>query len=270
MSKFVNISRYPYRNNLLLYLYRKLMIRLFKQYSFPKFSLANELISHYKLSGMKEFLIRYYVSKMPFEKIWSCKERKIKKDFESFYKEYEGSVWRQAYQSAFEKSYKYKIIYALDSIKKAKFDKESELLDYGCGAGAVASALYKYGYKSISVADIDSATLAFVKVAFKDRFKKIITIRGARPLAKRYDVIIAYDCLEHTFNPYGILRHLIDSLNDKGLLIIYYPKEMPKMTHTVVGQEQREGCMKFLKETLVELDEEMLYTKKRYFGQLNT
>lgn len=263
MKKLFKISNYPYKSNPLLFVYRKLTIKLLGRYSFPKFSLISHLVRFYKLSGIDEFMVRYYVSRIPFEKIWLSKERENRKDYESFYKEHEGGIWRQAYQSAFEKSYKYKISYVVDSIRKAGFSKKCKIIDYGCGAGAVANALYNYGFKNIMLADIDSSTLDFVKKALAEEFREIITIKDDSPLTEKYDVIIAYDCLEHTFAPCDILRHLIESLNDNGLFILYYPKEKPNMTHTEIGQDQRERCMEYLRENLKVLDEELLYRKTK-------
>lgn len=216
MSKMFSISNYAYRKNLFLFLYRKLSIKLLKEKSFPMFSLVPVMIRHFGLGGVDEFFECYNKTRKPFEEKWNSRKRINREDFESFYKEHTGGAWRQAWQSGFDKSYKYKICYTVDSIKKMGFGPRSEILDYGCGAGAISNALYNLGYRNLTVADIDSATLDFVKTALSDRFKEIVTIRNDEPLEKDYDIILVLDCLEHTFAPYRILCHLIGHLRQGG------------------------------------------------------
>ena len=81
---------------------------------------------------------------------------------------------------------------------KNKYDKNIEILDFGCGAGINASQLSQEGFK-VTGADLDGKMLNFFKFRCKKHNIKMnfIELPFKKPIKKKFDVILALDVLEH-------------------------------------------------------------------------
>ena len=81
---------------------------------------------------------------------------------------------------------------------KNKYGNDTEILDYGCGAGINATQLSKAGFK-VTGADLDGNMLNFFKFRCKKHNikMKFIELPLKKPIKKKFDVIICLDVLEH-------------------------------------------------------------------------
>jgi SAM-dependent methyltransferase len=87
------------------------------------------------------------------------------------------------------------------------------VLDFGCGAGNNSLMLAKAGYE-VTLADVDGQTLAFAISRFERHhlpYKVWKTDTEPAPPLPKYDLILAFDVLEHLPKP--VLRTTVDQLN---------------------------------------------------------
>ncbi len=84
--------------------------------------------------------------------------------------------------------------------------KDSRILDYGCGAGLFIEYLRRQGYRNVEGYDAYAQNYA-----------------DKTPLARRFDVIVSYDVIEHVEEPRRFFAALADRLDDGGLLVIGTP-----------------------------------------------
>ncbi len=242
MSSFWRISKvYPYTNLsqkplLLQYVW----LRLFPRRAFPAMSIEPLAKSAYRLSGRLEFLVRYFVSRIGFEELWTKQSRATKEEIEHFYQEHDKDIWRQAYMSIGHYEYKKKILRVRHLVRAAGVAKNDPILDYGGGAGVLVHYLAAKGYTSVDIADIPSQTLDFVRKTMAGTLRRIIAVDGSEVFpAGEYAAIISLDCLEHTYEPLTIMQRLLTSLRPGGLLVLNFPKETD-FSHAHLERAQRD------------------------------
>jgi cyclopropane fatty-acyl-phospholipid synthase-like methyltransferase len=96
-----------------------------------------------------------------------------------------------------------------------------KILDYGCGLGAMISALADaYPYQAIDGLDISRRFEA--KLSKLPGFSTLYLAQDP-PAAKRWDLITMIHCLEHLPDPVTVLRNLAPMLTDQGRLLIQVP-----------------------------------------------
>lgn len=258
-------SQYPYaslsQKPLLL---QYLFLFALPKVAFPAMSIVPAVKRAYKLSGDKEFLVRYYVSREGFTELWNTRPRKTRADVESFYAEHDKDIWRQAYLSRGEYNYKKKILRAYHLIAAEHLSSDDPILDYGGGAGVLVHYLAARGYRSVDIADIPSQTLDFVRKEMSSQLRAVITIDGSEDFGvSRYAVITTLDCLEHTFEPLIIIKKLLAALRPGGLLVINFPRETDfSNTHIPQAQAQRDAVFAFINEQCTVITPELVYRKK--------
>lgn len=254
-------STYPYRNISGKFLFLQYILLKMKPSSFSRMSIVPAVKKHYRLDSTEEFRTRYYISRMGFEEIWREKDRETQSATEGFYMEHDKDIWRQAYLSCYSYMYKKKILHSAHIARQ--LPKGSRVLDYGCGAGAVAHYLALLGYK-VDVADISSKTLKFVLTQFSETFNEIIEVTSPITLPNdEYNLIISLDVLEHTFEPLAIMRSLINSLKVGGICFISFPIEDDfSCAHTRTAQKERAATFAYLAQTCETLVSEKVYRKR--------
>jgi 2-polyprenyl-3-methyl-5-hydroxy-6-metoxy-1,4-benzoquinol methylase len=99
--------------------------------------------------------------------------------------------------------------------------KNSSILDFGCGSGAVLEMLKNKGYANIQGMDVSKACVNLVK----SRGIKAGLIRtDMLNLGKdKYDFILLLDVLEHIEKDSELLKNLATSLRDNGKILITVP-----------------------------------------------
>ena len=221
------------------------------------------VMRHYNLDSEEEFRVRYYVSRVGFDKIWHSKDRSTPEATEAFYNEHDADIWRQAYLSQSRYTYKKKILRAYHIAKKERAER---VLDYGCGAGVLAHYLQQKKF-TVDVADIPSSTLEFIRKRMN--LHQALTIDSRLTLPhETYDFITCLDAIEHTFNPLEITKNLIGSLKKDGIFYIIFPKESYSEDrdhhdqHTQEAQMERPLTFNYLREVCDELVPETIYRKR--------
>ncbi len=234
------------------------------RYFFQKMSIVPLVKRAYKLSGDKEFLVRYYVSREGFTELWNTRPRKTQADVESFYAEHDKDIWRQAFLSRGEYNYKKKILRVYHLIAAEGLSSNDPILDYGGGAGVLVHYLASKGYRAVDIADIPSQTLDFVRAQMSSQLRHVIAVDGTEDFGvNRYAVITTLDCLEHTFEPLIIIKKLLTALRPGGLLVINFPQETDfSNAHIPEAQAQRDAVFAFINQQCTVITSELVYRKK--------
>ena len=94
----------------------------------------------------------------------------------------------------------------LARLRRAGFQKEHHLLDYGCGGGSLIAFLKESGYSNAVGYD-----------EFQDGFK------DKSALDRRYDFILSQDVIEHVLEPWDLLRTFDRLAKDGSVIAIGTP-----------------------------------------------
>jgi 2-polyprenyl-3-methyl-5-hydroxy-6-metoxy-1,4-benzoquinol methylase len=106
-------------------------------------------------------------------------------------------------------------------IKLIKYIKPSgKLFEIGCGTGKLLNKL-KSDYE-VSGMDISPSAILFAKKSTGLKNLKVFNIEKENFLGK-YDIIIAFDVLEHLKNPSLVLEKIKKALKQNGVLIFSVP-----------------------------------------------
>ena len=101
------------------------------------------------------------------------------------------------------------------------------ILDYGCGGGSfLKQVLQKFPHIALDGFDQNpQANLAFGNsaIGFVNDLKK--------HQGKKYDMLTAFQILEHLEDPFATLKELKDSINNDGILIISVPNTTGPIRH---------------------------------------
>lgn len=116
----------------------------------------------------------------------------------------------------------------------------ADVLDFGCGQGQLALLFASKGLaNSVTGIDIDTAALARAQAALDAHPEYADTVRfingdeSGMPVAdESFDLITAFDCMEHVIDPAGILNDWARVLRPGGrALIEWYPFKGPWGPH---------------------------------------
>ena len=95
--------------------------------------------------------------------------------------------------------------------KKIKVNKNSYILDFGCGTGEILNNLSKDGYKNLFAFDYVKHENLDSKIEFFDNSAKLKNYK--------FDLIILNHVIEHVLNPNDLLQLLSSVLNKDGKVI---------------------------------------------------
>lgn len=120
--------------------------------------------------------------------------------------------------NSYDKSRNYRIKrFAVERIKiLKKYKKKGSLLDFGCGTGWFLEEAKKH-YKVSGVEYSDSIRKWLKTKLNISSFKDITKIRD------KYDIITAFDVIEHVSSPLIFLKNLKKNLKKNGIILIYTP-----------------------------------------------
>ena len=96
-----------------------------------------------------------------------------------------------------------------------------QVLDIGCGAGAVTAELVMRGH---TVFGLDIQDEAVRRAKLRGLHARVADLNGPLPFADRsMDVVLAADIIEHLYDPAGLLGEIRRVLNDEGYAMLVIP-----------------------------------------------
>lgn len=120
--------------------------------------------------------------------------------------------------------WEFKRIYQLTTILKS--NRNSNVLDYGCGSG-YGTSLLKQFYNKVTGVDVSPDAISFCKNTYKSEGLDFILIsNGNLPFgSEQFDLITSFQVFEHVPDEYAenYLKNIFDSLKPGGLAIITTP-----------------------------------------------
>ena len=113
-----------------------------------------------------------------------------------------------------------------------KYPKTASVLDVGCSSGILLEQLKHLGFKPNNLYGIDISKTA-IQNARKNGLKQVFVMdaQNIKIPKKKFDVIIASDCLEHLKDEKKALKSWKDLLKRDGVLIIFVPAFMSLWSH---------------------------------------
>ena len=99
---------------------------------------------------------------------------------------------------------------------------KGRLLDVGCSVGFFLEVAQDFGFDVRGV-ELSSEAIAIAKESVKDKISHADANEHIRKFGARYDVVTAYDIIEHTQNPKAFLSDLYNALDENGVVVITAP-----------------------------------------------
>lgn len=116
-----------------------------------------------------------------------------------------------------------------DHFQRYKFTKKlcegKNVLDAACGTGYGSLYLSENGAKSVTAIDISDETICLAKKNYINSNLTFI-VDDCEQLAtinKKYDVIVALECIEHFENPEKFLTRCVQVIDDRGIMVVSTP-----------------------------------------------
>ena len=166
-----------------------------------------------------EGLRRYRYGRMSVE--WEQAAPKTAEDMRAFYGKTDAYVWSLSLYSASSNYDWYRnICRTMAELQNASPNKRLCALDYGSGVGETAILLASLGYQ-ITIADVPGRTFEYAKHRLQRRgvaFRTVPVTEDLPHLEGPYDVVVAFDVLEHIAEPDRIYKHLLRNLRPGGLI----------------------------------------------------
>lgn len=104
--------------------------------------------------------------------------------------------------------------------------KGRKVLEIGCSIGAVSSILTERGF-DVTATDISEYAVRKAKKLTPGAKFLVIDIQKKIPLKEKFDLIIAFEVVEHLDNPKLGIMHMIEVLKPGGKLVISTPYPHP-------------------------------------------
>src|SRR6266446_4240394 len=98
----------------------------------------------------------------------------------------------------------------------------NRLLNVGCSVGLFLEVALDFGFDAHGV-ELSSQAVAMAKARVRGRITQADVNEHIRKDGTRYDVITAYDIIEHTQDPAAFLKDLYDALEPRGVIAIATP-----------------------------------------------
>jgi len=138
-----------------------------------------------------------------------------------------------------------------------------QVLDYGCGVGSFGNLALSFDEVRCTLADMDPKLVHYLAWKHRDLPERLRVQRlegdcalppraarvpvDSRSISGRYDAIALADVLEHTIDPFRILRQLLARIRPGGIVFVNYPKEIEGDWHTPEAFHLRRGCFLLLR-----------------------
>lgn len=100
--------------------------------------------------------------------------------------------------------------------------KGKTVLEIGCSIGGAASLLSERGFKVYASDISEYAVNKAQKLSPKVKFS-VFDVQKSIPIKRKFDIVIAFEVVEHLRNPERAIRNMYNSLNKEGHLVISTP-----------------------------------------------
>jgi 2-polyprenyl-3-methyl-5-hydroxy-6-metoxy-1,4-benzoquinol methylase len=107
-----------------------------------------------------------------------------------------------------------------------KTAKQQSILDIGCSSGVLIQELVQQGFRKDNIYGIDISSKAIDRCRENGIKNAFVMDAQNVKLNKKFDIIIASDCLEHLKDDTKALKNWYQLLNDNGQLIVFVPAFM--------------------------------------------
>lgn len=133
------------------------------------------------------------------------------------------------------------------------FNRNISILDIGCSSGILLKELTEVGFdvKNLYGVDISEKAISLCK---ENGLENTFVMDAQNiTLEKKFDVIIASDCLEHLQDDSKALGNWYQLLKDSGVLFVFVPAFMALWSqHDVVNMHYRRYTRKNLRKKVIE------------------
>lgn len=135
----------------------------------------------------------------------------------------------------------------------ANTPKDLSILDIGCSSGMLLNELAGIGFNKDKLYGIDISPDAVQQSKENGVQNSFLMDAGSIDLNRKFDILIASDCLEHLENDKEALGNWRKILNRDGQLIVFVPAFMALWNeHDVANMHYRRYTRKALKKKLIE------------------
>jgi 2-polyprenyl-3-methyl-5-hydroxy-6-metoxy-1,4-benzoquinol methylase len=128
---------------------------------------------------------------------------------------------------------RYRAYFEMEQLKKKTAERRlsyiqkygtmgNRLLDVGCSVGFFLEVAQDLGF-DVQGVELSSEAIAIAKESVRDKISHADANEHIRKFGVRYDVVTAYDIIEHTQNPKAFLIDLYNALEQKGVIAITAP-----------------------------------------------
>lgn len=154
-------------------------------------------------------------------KIVKCKKCDLtysEKQPKNFNDVYSNEEYLEKSINSYDKTRKYRIKrFAVERINiLKKYKKKGLLLDFGCGTGWFLEEARKH-YEVMGVEYSDTLR------GWLKKKLSISSFKDAKEIKKKFDIITAFDVIEHVPNPLNFLKNIKKKLKKNGIILIYTP-----------------------------------------------
>lgn len=127
--------------------------------------------------------------------------------------------------------------------------KGKNVIEFGCATGVVSSLLRDFGYK-VTATDISKYAIKKAQKNFKG-IKFLVHDMGKPFRKEKFNVVVAFDVIEHLPHPEIGIRNVYNILKEKGAAIFTTPNDYPNVSDdpTHINVKPPQEWEKILKRT---------------------
>ena len=140
--------------------------------------------------------------------------------FDNYYNN--NSSYSQSYHLYYDDNHNKLYIEVFDFISKYLTDKNTQILEFGCGAGELLKLFYNNNYKNLFGIDQSNA-FNNIKNTYNINFKKGNILSPVEEIGENYDLIILNHMFEHVYDLKKPLENIKSLLKENGYLYIEVP-----------------------------------------------
>lgn len=170
---------------------------------------------------------------------------------ENFDKRYFGDYYKKYSQDELTKAYRWfkGWIRLIEQMYPIQNGEDKKVLEVGCGIGAFSKILRDRGF-TVSSSDISGFIISKAKKLQKGIDFKVENIEKTRGRKSEYDLIFAFEVLEHLKDPKKSMKNLKKRLKEGGTLIFSspYPTKRTLADPTHISVKTPEQWIKIGKE----------------------